>query len=146
MRDSSNTKCDWIFKTVCIFMVVTTLLPWFSISEITSPYYGFQVVFEHCLWIPFISLAICLCLDKKSKILRIVITEVSFLGIFGILIWSFLYFRRYMDLIFDGQCSIDVAYSFSCTLPAFWLNVVFTIIAFALLQYRVFRAGKDSSH
>ena len=48
-----KVSSDRVFKTVCILMLVTSLLPWFSISDVTSPYYGFEVVFEHYLWIPY---------------------------------------------------------------------------------------------
>ena len=141
-----KVSSDRIFEAVCILMFVTSLIPWFSISDVISSYYGFQIVFEHYLWIPFVCLAVCLCLDKKEhRLIRIVLAEASFLGIFGILARSFLYFRRYKDLIFDGQTGIDIAYSLSCTLPAFWITAALAATAFILLQYRIFKTGRHNA-
>ena len=40
-----KVSSDRIFEAVCILMFVTSLFPWFSISDVISSYYGFQIVF-----------------------------------------------------------------------------------------------------
>lgn len=46
------------FKVTFILMLCSSLLPWFDRGAYASYFWGFEVVMEHYLWIPFVAVIV----------------------------------------------------------------------------------------
>ena len=132
---SKNKISERTFKKVFVLMICSTMLPWFDRGDYASSYWGFEIVFEHYLWIPFIYLIFFLwMLNDKMQLGYAVLAEVAFMGIIGIYIYSFLYFKRYMWTIYDPNEGMDLKYGLSVAMIPFWISVLLVLVTFTLFQ------------
>ena len=131
-----NKITESSFKLVFILMILSTLLPWFERGDYASYFWGFEVVMEHYLWIPFVYLILFIwVLIDRPKLYYIVLAQVSFLGILGMYTYSVLYLKRYLCNIYGSDVGMDLDYGLASTMISFWLSSFLVIVAFILFQF-----------
>ena len=131
-------------RIVFILMICTSLLPWFDRGDNAPAYWGFDVVMEHYLWIPFVFLIIFIwVLGDRSKPVYALLVEAAFAGVFGIYIYSVLYFKRYLWTVYEPDAAMDLQFGLSSTTASFWLSAVFVMAAFVLFQVYLYKQMKS---
>lgn len=131
------------FKIAFILMLCSSLLPWFDRGAYASSFWGFEVVMEHYLWIPFAAIMVFIwVLDGKAKLPYVLFAEAAFAGIGGIYIYSLLYFKRYQWTIYGPDAGMDLGYGLSCATTAFWMSAGLAAGAFVLFQVYLYQKMK----
>lgn len=131
-------------RIVFILMICTSLLPWFDRGDNAPAFWGFDVVMEHYLWIPFIYLIMFIwVLGDRSKTVYPLLAEVAFAGVFGIYIYSVLYFKRYLWTVYEPDVAMDLRFGLSSTTVGFWLSAVSVTVAFVLFQVYLYKQMKS---
>ncbi len=63
-----NRAITRAFKVAFVLMLCSSLLPWFDRGDNAPLFWGYEVVMEHYLWIPFVILILFIwTLEDKSK-------------------------------------------------------------------------------
>lgn len=123
------------FKIVFILMLCSSVLPWFDRGDYASSFWGFEVVTEHYLWIPFVYLVLFIwALNDKPKPGYVVLAEAAFAGVLGVYIYSILYFKRYLWTIYEPDAAMDLHFGMSSAMGTFWISAFLAVAAFVLFQ------------
>lgn len=132
------------FKIVFALMLCGVLLPWFDRGGDTPFFWGFEVLMEHYLWIPFALLILFIWVfHGKTGIAYIVFTEAAFAGVLGIYIYSILYFKRYLWTIYESDAEMDLRFGLSCATAGFWIAAFLAAVAFVWFQWYLYRNAKE---
>lgn len=129
------------FKIVFILMLCSSVLPWFDRGDYASSFWGFEVVTEHYLWIPFVYLVLFIwALNDKPKPGYVVLAEAAFAGVLGIYIYSILCFKRYLWTIYEPDAAMDLHFGMSSAMETFWLSAFLAMAAFILFQFYLYQS------
>ena len=76
-----NRAITRAFKVAFVLMLCSSLLPWFDRGDNAPLFWGYEVVMEHYLWIPFVILILFIwTLEDKSKRWYALLGEAAFAG------------------------------------------------------------------
>ncbi|SCK00295.1 Uncharacterised protein [uncultured Eubacterium sp.] len=132
------------FKIVFILMLCSSLLPWFDRGANAPLFWGFEVVMEHYLWIPFVVLILFIwAWGDKPKRWYAILGEAAFAGALGIYIYSVLYFKRYLWTIYEPDTAMDLHFGLSSAMITFWLSAFLAAAAFVLFQFYLYSKMKS---
>ena len=134
-----NRAITRAFKVAFVLMLCSSLLPWFDRGDNAPLFWGYEVVMEHYLWIPFVILILFIwTLEDKSKRWYDLLGEAAFAGVLGIYIYSILYFKRYLWTIYEPDAAMDLHFGLSSAMGTFWLSAFLAVAAFALFQWYLY--------
>lgn len=134
-----NRAITRAFKVAFVLMLCSSLLPWFDRGDNAPLFWGYEVVMEHYLWIPFVILILFIwTLEDKSKRWYALLGEAAFAGVLGIYIYSILYFKRYLWTIYEPDAAMDLHFGLSSAMGTFWLSAFLAVAAFAFFQWYLY--------
>ena len=85
IKIDKNRAITRSFKIAFVLMLCSSLLPWFDRGDNAPLFWGYEVVMEHYLWIPFVILILFIwTLGDKPKRWYALLGEAAFAGVLGI--------------------------------------------------------------
>ena len=128
-----------------IIMIITTVMPWFSIGSEVSSLWGITVAIKQYIFIPIVFLIFYIWeLEGKDKVVYDSLAVIASIATIVLYCIAFIDFRKYMWTIFDDNAVIDFTYSFQCARLPFWISAASAVGFLVILLINIFLEKKNN--